>query len=389
MNILHISPYFPDINENHAGGVCMGKEVETLKKWNQVFILSFIASKFDKDIAAQYKNDNMYKTVYINKWTKLLHVLFLPFLPNFFAARSSMRFACYIISLIKKNNIQVIHAEYSSMGQYFGLIKFLFPSVRINLVEHDVTIQSYERMLSSANGIMKYYYRWQCRLIKKAEASYCQKADTVIVFNEKDKALIKKYYKKENIRVINPYYGLDEGIEFESNGIYEGKNICFLGQMGRKENYEAAYRLIQISKSIKRNIPDLQVYIVGNNPPPYLEAEENEYIHVTGYVEEVDSYILKCQLAVFPLSLGAGIKLKVLRSLALGVPVVTGKVGAEGIDEEGKIIVLAENDDEYQLAVEGLLNDDKRRQSLSVKSKIYAINNFGWEKSIETLRSLY
>ncbi|WP_394523283.1 glycosyltransferase family 4 protein [Lacrimispora sp. JR3] len=367
----------------------MGKEVDTLKKWNRVFILTFITSKFDHDIAVKYKNDYFYKTVNINKWTKLLHVLFLPILPNFFAARSSIRFAFHIITMIKKNNIEAVHAEYSSMGQYFGLIRWLFPSIKINLVEHDVTIQSYERMRDSAAGIIKFYYEWQCKLIKKAEASYCRKADTVIVFNEKDKSLIQKYYKIKDVRVLNPYYGIDEKIEFQSNYTNKGKNICFLGQMSRKENYEAAYRLIQISKLIKKNIPDLQVYIVGNNPPQCLKAEENEYIHVTGYVEKVDSYILKCQLAVFPLLLGAGIKLKVLRSLALGVPVITGKIGAEGIDEEGKIIVLAESNTEYQLAVEELLNDDKKRQALSEKSKVYAINNFGWEKSIKTLRSLY
>lgn len=389
MNILHISPYFPDINENHAGGVCMGKEVDTLKKWNQVFVLSFIASKFDQDIAANYKNNKFYKTVYINKWNKLLHILFLPFLPNFFAARSSLRFAFYIIFMIKKNKIEAIHAEYASMGQYFGLIKRLYPSVKISLVEHDVTIQSYERMLNRTNEFMKYYYRWQCKLIKRAEASYCHKADTVIVFNQKDKELIQKYYKKEDVRVINPYYGLDEGLDAETNRTEDGNNICFLGQMSRKENYEAAYRLIQISKTIKKNIPDLQVYIVGNNPPQCLKEEENEYIHVTGYVEEVDSYILKCQLAVFPLLLGAGIKLKVLRSLALGVPVVTGKVGAEGIDEEGKIVVLAESDAEIQYAVEELLRDDNRRKVLSEISKSFAMSNFGWEKSIDTLRSIY
>ena len=34
MNILHISPYFPSLGANHAGGVCMGKQIETLRQWN-------------------------------------------------------------------------------------------------------------------------------------------------------------------------------------------------------------------------------------------------------------------------------------------------------------------------------------------------------------------
>ena len=47
MNILHISPYFPSTKANHAGGVCMGKEIETLQKWHQVYVLTFEASEFD------------------------------------------------------------------------------------------------------------------------------------------------------------------------------------------------------------------------------------------------------------------------------------------------------------------------------------------------------
>lgn len=37
MNILHISPYVPSLHTNHAGGVCMGKTVETLRK-NMMFM---------------------------------------------------------------------------------------------------------------------------------------------------------------------------------------------------------------------------------------------------------------------------------------------------------------------------------------------------------------
>ena len=42
MNILHISPYVPSLHTNHAGGVCMGKQVEALRKKHNVFVLSFI-----------------------------------------------------------------------------------------------------------------------------------------------------------------------------------------------------------------------------------------------------------------------------------------------------------------------------------------------------------
>ena len=45
MNVLHISPYLPSLETNHAGGVCMGRQIETLRDWNQVYVLTFIASE--------------------------------------------------------------------------------------------------------------------------------------------------------------------------------------------------------------------------------------------------------------------------------------------------------------------------------------------------------
>ena len=42
MNILHISPYVPSVHASHAGGVCMGKELEALRKKHNVYVLSFI-----------------------------------------------------------------------------------------------------------------------------------------------------------------------------------------------------------------------------------------------------------------------------------------------------------------------------------------------------------
>ena len=58
MNILHISPYVPSVHASHAGGVCMGKELEALRKKHNVFVLSFINDeKEEKLVEKEFKND--------------------------------------------------------------------------------------------------------------------------------------------------------------------------------------------------------------------------------------------------------------------------------------------------------------------------------------------
>ena len=390
MNILHISPYYPSLKANHAGGVCMGKEIESLEKDHNVYVLTFAASGYDKKLAAAQKNTR-YNYVAINKWTRIAHVLLEPFLPAYFAARTSFRYAVKLVYYMKKYNIEAVHMVYSSMGQYIWLIKKLFPDVSVHLVEYDVTIQSYERKKESSRGLIRRYYEWECKKIRKKEQLYCRAADKVLTLNEKDCVLLKTIYNVRNVQIINPYYGIDNisaglsGTERKA----EYANICFLGQMGREENHLAAKRLIKIGYKIKSIIPELNIYIVGNQPSEELRKEQNDFVHITGFVEDVDEYLLRAQAAVFPLTLGAGIKFKVLRCLALGIPVITGKIGAEGIDESGEVISLAETDEEYTDNILRLIKDEKKCLELSRLSQEYIKKNFSWEKSEEILQRLY
>ena len=390
MNILHISPYFPALEANHAGGVCMGKQIETLQKQHQVYVLTFVASEFDERLKAAHKNDFHYQSVKINRWSRLFHVVLEPWMPNYFAARSSLRFAIRLIWMVKMYHIQAIHGEYASMGQYMW-IKRLYPHLQFNMTEHDMTAQSYERKLRDSSGWKKYYIRHQLDRILKKEKKYCTMADCLFTFNQKDRYLIEKKYGRKDCKVLNPYYGINDDI---LEGAVEADrkeyaSICFLGQMGRDENYLAAMRLIRIAGIVKGQIPELTVYIVGNEPPEELRKQENDYIHITGFVDDVDEYLKRAKLAVFPLELGAGIKLKVLRSMAMGTPVITTMVGAEGIDENGEVVELAETDDEFAVRITAYLDNPQMLREREEKSRQYVKDHFGWKISEKLLEEIY
>ena len=400
MNILHISPYFPSTKANHAGGVCMGKEIETLQKWHQVYVLTFEASEFDAGLKKEYAGDDHYHSVKINKFTRMIHVALEPWMPNYFAARSSFRFAWKLIGLVKKYKIDAIHAEYASMGQYLW-IRRLFPDLKFNITEHDMTAQSYERKVGDSHGLKKAYLGFQLDRVLKKEGKYCRKADRVFTFNQKDKRLIEEKYHVQNCQVLNPYYGIEDDVirnDVAENEVTKTADpatgtqpytLCFLGQMGRDENYQAAMRLITIAERVKKQIPQLQIYIVGNRPPEKLKQKENQWIHVTGFVEDVDIYLKTAALAVFPLTLGAGIKLKVLRSLALGTAVITGNVGAEGIDEDYQVIIPAETDEEYEKQIVEYLNDPEKRSLRAIESRNYIKEYFSWKTSERILAQVY
>lgn len=393
MNILHISPYLPSLDTNHAGGVCMGKQIETLRENHQVYVLTFVASKFDKKLFEKLKTDTRYHFVKLNRLSKIIHVALEPWMPNYFAVRSSFRFACKLIWCVHHYHIDAIHCEYASMAQY-QWIRLLFPNLVYNITEHDVTVQSYQRKLK--NTCMPFYKKWylkyQLSRLIYYEKRYCQQADHVITFSEKDKKLLEKSYGISDVLVLNPYFGIeDKDIEIQEEQImYVPNTICFLGQMGRDENSEAAERLIKLSQKLSLNGYKNKVYIVGNNPPEHLKRMAGENVYVTGFVDDVDCYVKQAYMSVFPLKLGAGIKLKVLRSMALGTPVITSSVGAEGIDEKGHVLFFAETDDEFVDQMEKMFEMSRNDyQKLCKKNLEYVKQYFSWGRSAKILKELY
>lgn len=389
MKILHISPYLPSLKANHAGGVCMGKQIETLEENHEVTVLSFIVTDYDRKIALSLYNNPQYHLIPLSKLQKIVNVITHPWYPAYFSTRSSFRFRREFIRLIKERNIEAIHAEYAAMGQYIW-IKKAFPDIRFILTEHDFTEQSYIRKIENEkkSSLKKLFLKWQLLQIHFWEKRFCKNADTVITFNVKDQKLLQDSYGLTDIKIINPYYGETEvRAGDEPDKIQE--SICFVGQMGRPENYNAALRMVHIAKEVKKKYRNLQVYIIGSAPPEQLRNITDDWIHVTGFVDDIDQEIQKCRIGVFPLETGAGIKLKVLRCMALGLPVVTTDIGAEGIDEKGERIFLAQTDREFSNIIEKLLSDDNLVKYHALRGIAYVKEYFGWDSSRKVLEQIY
>lgn len=384
MNILHLSPYVPSLKTYHAGGVVMGKDVEFLSKKNNVFVTGFINDEKERALTKDYPYEHRFFES--SKMDKAKLILKNPSLPALFAIRSDKKILEELAHLIKEKNIDAIHAEYTAMG-YYERLKEDFPNLIFNLTEHDVVQQSYRRYVHDASGIKKNVLKSQLKKVVSIEGQYLEKADNIIVLNDKDYGLVEKYYGfSEKTHIMNPYFGVDGDDRVVKK---EDNSICFVGQMARQENINAAKRLIKIVKDLREKLP-VTLYIIGANPPDDIKTEENDFIHVTGFVDDINLAIKKCEVAVFPLMEGAGIKIKVLQALGLGLPVVTTEVGAEGIDPDGKNgLILAETDDEIKKEILKLLSEKAYYdEKLSLSEKLMK-EKFSMERTVKLFDELY
>lgn len=110
------------------------------------------------------------------------------------------------------------------------------------------------------------------------------------------------------------------------------RGVAFIGGYGHEPNLAAAHWLIsEIMPMVRKLDPRIECLLVGSDMPEQLRRSCNDGVEATGYVEDISQIFDRVRLTVAPLTYGAGVKGKVIESLAAGVPCVCTPVAAEGL----------------------------------------------------------
>src|SRR5262249_7193025 len=80
-----------------------------------------------------------------------------------------------------------------------------------------------------------------------------------------------------------------------------------------------------------------------------------------GFVPDIGPLLARCSLFVCPIRSGSGIRVKLLEAFASGIPVISTRIGAEGLaGVDGEFCALADDPEEFaEHAVELLRNPQK------------------------------
>jgi polysaccharide biosynthesis protein PslH len=168
------------------------------------------------------------------------------------------------------------------------------------------------------------------------------------------------------------------------------KTILFLGNYEYAPNVEAALYLTQhIFPRIQHHHPDAQLILLGNAPTPELLALANEHITLTGFVPSVKPYMKEASVFVSALSIGAGMKNKILEALASGLPVVATPISVDGIAvEHGTSALIGDPETLAELTLQ-VLNDATLAERLSVQGQALVEARYSWRTLADTLASLF
>lgn len=153
---------------------------------------------------------------------------------------------------------------------------------------------------------------------------------------------------------------------------HASRQLIFFGTLSFPPNADAVQRLLtSIWPLVHAQRPDLELRIVGRYPTPEMLrlASATPGVTLEGDVPEIEPYLRSSVLSVCPMFMGAGIKNKILESLAVGLPIVATREAVEGIEfVSGQTGWLAETPEALARAILDGVNTplaDYRKMSLA------------------------
>ena len=182
--------------------------------------------------------------------------------------------------------------------------------------------------------------------------------------------------------------GVDAEYFKPDNKGYDPDTISFIGRMDYYPNQECMFDFCRNTLPlIQAQQPNAKLLIVGADPSPAVKKlAELPGVTVTGSVPDVRPYVFRSAVMVAPLNIARGTQNKVLEAMAMGVPVVTSRMAAGGVDAEGDVHFLIGNGpDDYAQACLRLMQDPAERTRFAVAGRECMLTNHDWHASMQRL----
>ena len=391
MKILFITQFLP-YPADTGGKIKTWKVLRVLAKKHQVFLISFVEEKEDLRWELQIKKvcfalKTFVTPIITTSYQKLKQKALLGILnPKPFRVQKYFlkETADFIERLTKKEKFDVIWCDHETSFQYLTYVYEWQKKLKI-YDEHNISSEGlFQYVKYEKNLITKFAYFLEGLKFYFYENFWIIRFGKVLTISKRDrKILIKKGIEKKKVNFLP--------IPFERKSIFKfgSKNIFFIGLLSWWPNHDAMMWFYKkIFPKIKKKILGVKFFVVGVNPSPEIQkiGRQDQSVVVAGHVKDVLPYFKKAGVFVAPIRAGAGVRVKILEALSLGLPIVSTRMAAMGIKlEDQKNIFLVDTEEEFVKRVVEILSDEKLASKLSQNGAFFIRENYNREEAERVL----
>ncbi len=175
--------------------------------------------------------------------------------------------------------------------------------------------------------------------IAKRELASIYRCDLSLIISEAEIEVLSKQFKiDKSLLFYLPFLAESSTSKKETLPCFEERNhFIFIGNYKHQPNVDAVLELKnKIWPLISEQLPEAELHIYGAYASDQIKQfhKPDERFFVKGWIEDAEDKIKNARVMLAPLRFGAGLKGKLIQSIACGTPSVTTSMGAEGINSE-------------------------------------------------------
>src|SRR5205823_6523602 len=261
-------------------------------------------------------------------------------LPYFLEKCCLPRFRSTVKDLLAREHFDLLFCDFLHTAA--PLIECTFrPKI---VFEHNVEFQLRKRKWQvEKHPLRKIVFGSEWEKTRPLEAQVCRSFDHVLTVSDEDQQTIRREFGVDHISTLPT--GVDTDFFCPRGNPSVPGRLVFVGSMDWDPNEDGiVWFLESVYPLICGAVPNASFVVVGRAPSSRLQAIASKAlsVEVTGAVADVRPYLSQAAVVVVPLRVGGGTRIKIPEAMAMGKPVVSTPIGAEGLPfQDGRQILLA------------------------------------------------
>ncbi|MGC8652996.1 MAG: glycosyltransferase family 4 protein [Candidatus Kryptoniota bacterium] len=290
--------------------------------------------------------------------------------------------------LIQREKFDAVHVDHLHMARY-GIELKKYCGATIVLREHNFESEIMRKYVEfTRNPLLSLYGQLQYRRLVDYEAWAVRQFDMVIPISEEDDRKLRNICPMIKSTVIPA--GVNIQAVSTDNQFVPGKILFFTNYDWAPNRDSFSFYLSEVFPKISRVVPEVQTIVAGKGTEKAAHLVRTDAFKVVGFVNDLRELRKLSSIAVIPLRIGSGIRIKMLELMALGFAVVSTRLGAEGIGLiNGKHAILCDDPEDMAAAITRLLSSPEECARIGLQAQRLVATKYSAEAVGQQFYNLY
>jgi glycosyltransferase involved in cell wall biosynthesis len=285
------------------------------------------------------------------------------------------------------NPVDLWHCEWTPYAEALRCV----PGRRV-VIAHNVESIIWRRYHETEpNPLKRWYIGRQLSKFERFERRVLGAVERTVAVSDTDAERLERDFAVPRTSVVEN--GVDTGYFRPQPGLRDPARLLFVGSLEWRPNLDGVQLLLdRVLPAVRAQEPTTTLSLVGRNPPEALRRQVAALpgVELHGNVPDVRPFLASCGMLVVPLRIGGGSRLKILEALATATPVVSTRIGAEGLHlEADHHLGVVEQIEDLVGGIVLAIRAPEAAQAQAERGRQQVLERYDWDRLAEQMERVW